>query len=68
MKTSARNMIEGKIVKVETDKIMAMVKVEIKPAVVTSVITKESADDLQLKVGDKVHVMVKSTSVMLVKE
>jgi len=45
-------MIEGKIVKVETDKIMAMVKVEIKPAVVTSVITKESADDLQLKVGD----------------
>jgi molybdopterin-binding protein len=30
MKTSARNMIEGKIVKVETDKIMAMVKMEIK--------------------------------------
>ncbi len=68
MKTSARNMIEGRIVEVETDKIMAMVKVEIKPAVVTSVITRESADDLQLKVGDNVQVMVKSTSVMLVKE
>jgi molybdate transport system regulatory protein len=68
MKTSARNLIEGKILKVETDKIMAMVKVEIKPSVITSVITKESVDDLQLKVGDQVKVMVKSTSVMLVKE
>ena len=68
MKTSARNLIEGKIVKVETDKIMALVKVETKPAVVTSIITKESADDLKLKVGDQVKVMIKSTSVMLVKE
>ena len=68
MKTSARNLIEGKITNIETDKIMAMVKVEIKPAVLTSVITKESIDDLNLKVGDHVKVMVKSTSVMLVKE
>ena len=68
MKTSARNLIEGKITNIETDKIMAMVKVEIKPAVLTSVITKESVDDLNLKVGDHVKVMVKSTSVMLVKE
>ncbi len=68
MKTSARNLIEGKITNIETDKIMAMVKVEIKPAVLTSVITKESIDDLNLKVGDHITVMVKSTSVMLVKE
>jgi len=68
MKTSARNLIEGKIVKVEIDKIMAKVKVEIQPAILTSVITKESVDDLELKVGDRVKVMVKSTSVMIVKE
>jgi molybdate transport system regulatory protein len=68
MKTSARNLIPGKIVKVETDKIMAKVRVEIEPAVVTSVITKESVDDLGLKVGDQIKVMVKSTSVMIVKE
>jgi len=68
MKTSARNLIEGKITNIETDKIMAMVKVELKPAVLTSVITEESIDDLNLKVGDHIKVMVKSTSVMLVKE
>lgn len=68
MKTSARNLIPGRIVKVETDKIMAEVKVETEPATLTSVITKESVDDLDLKVGDHVKVMVKSTSVMIVKE
>ena len=68
MKTSARNMITGKIVSVETDKIMAKVRVEIQPATLTSVITKDSVDDLNLRVGDTVKVMVKSTSVMIVKE
>ena len=68
MKTSARNLVPGKIVKVETDRIMAKVKVEIEPATLTSVITKESVDDLDLKVGDHVKIMVKSTSVMIVKE
>lgn len=68
MKTSARNMIEGTIMKLETDKIMAMVKVKIEPTTLTSIITKESVDDLGLKVGDKIKVMVKSTSVMIVKE
>jgi molybdopterin-binding protein len=68
MKTSARNLIPGRIVKVETDKIMAKVKVETELATLTSVITKESVDDLDLKVGDHVKVMVKSTSVIIVKE
>ena len=68
MKTSARNLIEGKIVKIETDKIVASVKVEIEPAQVTSLITKESVDDLNLKVGDRVKVMVKATSVMIAKD
>ncbi len=68
MKTSARNLVDGKVVKIETDKIMAIVKVEIQPATMTSLISKESVDDLNLKVGDRVKVMVKSTSVMIVKE
>lgn len=68
MKTSARNLIEGKIIKLEKDNIMANLKVEIEPAVITSVITRESVDDLDLKVGDRVKVMVKSTSVMIIKE
>jgi molybdate transport system regulatory protein len=67
-KTSARNLITGKIIRVETDKIMAKVVVEIQPATVTSVITKESVEDLDLKAGNTVKVIVKSNSVIIVKE
>ena len=53
---------------VETDGVTAKVKVEIKaPAIITSVITKEAVEDLGVKVGDEVQVVVKSTEVMIAK-
>ena len=66
LKISARNTIKGKVVEVEKGIITGKVKVEISvPAVVTSVITKESVDALDIKVGDEVTVIVKSTEVMI---
>jgi molybdate transport system regulatory protein len=66
MKLSARNQFKGKILSVEKGIITAKVKVEIKvPATITSVITKEAVEDLDLKVGDEVEVVVKSTEVMI---
>jgi molybdate transport system regulatory protein len=37
------------------------------PAVVTSVITKEAVEDLDIKVGDEVTAIVKSTEVLIAK-
>jgi molybdopterin-binding protein len=66
LKISARNRLKGKVVAVEKGIITAKVKIEIKvPAVVTSVITKEAVEDLDVKVGDEVEVIVKSTEVMI---
>jgi molybdopterin-binding protein len=66
LKISARNRLRGKVVAVEKGIITAKVKIEIKvPAVVTSVITKEAVEDLDVKVGDEVEVIVKSTEVMI---
>ncbi len=66
MKMSARNQLKGTIKKVEKGIITGLVKVEIEtPATITSVITKEAIEDLDLKVGDKVQVIVKSTEVMI---
>ena len=49
--------------------VAAVVKVEVKqPFVVTSMITKEAADDLNLKKGEKVKVIVKATEVIIAKE
>jgi molybdate transport system regulatory protein len=66
VKLSARNNLKGKVISVEKGVITAKVKVEItSPATITSVITKEAVEDLNIKVGDEVAVIVKSTEVMI---
>jgi molybdopterin-binding protein len=69
MKISARNMINGIVEKVEEGIITASVKIKIdKPVTITAVITKESVKDLNIKAGDKVKAIIKSTEVMVGKE
>ncbi len=66
MKISARNQIPGTIVQVTKGQTTAHVRVDIgNGAIVTSSITNESVDDLQLKVGDRVVVIVKASDVMI---
>ena len=69
MKLSARNSAEGKVIAVDKGAVAAVVKVRVDhPFVVTSMITKEAAEDLRLKKGEKVRVIVKSSEVMIAKE
>ena len=68
LKLSARNRFKGKVIAVEKGVITAKVKVEVKmPVVVTAVITKEAVEDLDIKVGDEVEAIVKSTEIMISK-
>ena len=68
LKLSARNRFKGKVIEVEKGVITAKVKIEVKmPVTVTAVITKESVEDLGIKVGDEVEAIVKSTEVMIAK-
>ena len=69
MKLSARNVVTGKVVSVEKGAVAAVVKVEIKqPFTFTSLVTKDAVDDLGLRKGDSVSVIVKSTEVIISKE
>ena len=69
MKTSARNVAAGKVSSVERGAVAAVVKVDVKqPFTFTAMITKEAVDDLGLKKGDSVSIMVKSTEVMILKD
>ena len=69
MKMSARNQIQGEVVSVDCDKVAAIVKVNISvPATITSSITREAVEDLSIKKGDKVIVIIKASSVMIGKE
>jgi molybdopterin-binding protein len=68
MTLSARNRLEGKVVEIQLGGVMAHVVVEVGKNLVESVITKRSVDEMNLKVGDKVSAVIKSTEVMLEKE
>jgi len=65
---SARNRLEGKVVELQFGGVMAHVVVRVGKNLIESVITKRSADEMKLKVGDKVSAVIKSTEVMLDKK
>lgn len=68
MPLSARNQLPGTIDEIQLGDIMAHVVVRVGDNVIESVITRSSAEELGLKKGDAVRVVVKSTEVMIQKD
>jgi len=69
MKLSARNKLKGTITVVEEGLITAKVKIDLGNGnVVTSIISREAIEDLQLKVGDAAYAVIKSTEIMIGKD
>jgi molybdate transport system regulatory protein len=69
MKIGARNRIEGEVTQIKKGSVMCQVKLKIKAgAQMESVMTVDSLDDLGIKKGDKVRVVVKAVHVLLVKD
>jgi molybdopterin-binding protein len=67
MTLSARNRLQGEVVEIEFGGVMAHVVIRVGKNLIESVITKRSAEEMKLKVGDKVSAVIKSTEVMLEK-
>jgi molybdopterin-binding protein len=67
MRLSARNRIIGKVEEIYLGDIMAHIVVRAGEVVIESVITRRSADEMKLKVGDTVGAIIKSTEVILEK-
>ncbi len=67
MTLSVRNQLSGIVKEVKLGSVMAEVIVKVGDNQLVSAITKDAAEDLALKAGDKVTVLVKSTSVMIQK-
>jgi molybdopterin-binding protein len=66
MKISARNMLKGKVKAVKLGVVNAEVVVQLPGKIeLVSVITKESAQTLKLKVGSVVYAVIKASSVMI---
>ena len=63
--TSRRNAFPGVITNVTKDKVSATVEIQAGPYRVVSLITREAADELNLKAGMEAVATVKATSVMV---
>ena len=68
MALSARNQLPGTVEDVQLGSIMAHVVVKVGDSLVESVITRTSVEEMKLKKGDRVKVVVKSTEVMIQKD
>jgi molybdopterin-binding protein len=69
MKYGARNQLRGEVTEIKKGTVMCEVKVRVTaPAQMASVMTLESLEELGLKQGDQVNVVVKAVNVLLTKD
>jgi molybdopterin-binding protein len=68
MTLSARNRLQGKITELQLGGVMAHVVIQVSNDVIESVITRRSAVEMNLKVGDTVSAVIKSTEIMIEKQ
>jgi molybdopterin-binding protein len=66
MKISARNVLSGKVISCVIEKTTACVKIEIASGeIITTSITREAVEDLEIVVGQRVAAIVKSSDVLI---
>jgi len=64
---SGRNQLIGRVVELKYDGLLAQVKLSIGGQIINSIITAEAAREMQLKVGETVAALIKSTEVMVLR-
>ncbi|GAA0229728.1 molybdopterin-binding protein [Haladaptatus pallidirubidus] len=62
---SARNRLTGEVVEVQTGDVTTEVTIDVNDETVTAVITRESAEDLEIEEGMELTAVVKATDVMV---
>ena len=65
MELSARNQISGTVIAVRIEGIMAEVTIDVSGQLITSTITRASAERLGLKLGDTVLAIIKASDVLI---
>jgi molybdopterin-binding protein len=68
MKISARNQLRGTVESVSLGVVTARVGVRVGENLIESVITRQSVEEMNIKVGQQVTAVIKSTEVMLMVE
>lgn len=65
---SGRNQLKGKVTEIQLGDILAEVTIQVGDNLIDAVITRRSAEKLNIAVGDQVTALIKATEVMVIKE
>src|SRR3954452_21251805 len=64
-RSSARNRLDGVVVAIKKDGVMAQVELACGPYRIVSLMSREAADELGLEVGSTAQAVIKSTNVVI---
>jgi molybdopterin-binding protein len=65
MKISARNVLRGKVKSLHEGAVNTEVVIDVGGVEIASIITRHSAESLNLQVGSAVHAVIKASDVMV---
>jgi molybdopterin-binding protein len=65
MHVSARNVLKGRVKKINVGSVNTEVIIDVGGAEIVSIITKSSATELKLEVGSEAYAVIKASNVML---
>jgi molybdopterin-binding protein len=65
MHVSARNVLKGRVKKINVGSVNTEVIIDVGGAEIVSIITKSSAEELKLEVGGEAYAVIKASNVML---
>lgn len=65
VKTTARNVLKGKVIKVKKGAVNSEVKLSLGTATISAIVTNEAIEDLSIKVSEDAYAIIKASSVIL---
>lgn len=68
MKISGQNKLPGEIVALKKGDVECQVTIKVHENKVVSVITRDSAEEMNLQIGDRVIALIKASEVMIMKD
>lgn len=65
VKTTARNVLKGKVIEVNKGAVNSEVKLSLGTATISAIVTNDAIEDLSIKVSEDAYAIIKASSVIL---
>jgi molybdopterin-binding protein len=64
---SGRNKLKGRVTEIRTEGLLVQVTIDIEGQLITSIVTRDAAQSLGLRLGVVVYALIKATEVMVIR-